>query len=178
MKARLAPIVFAAALVVLAYVLFRGKHEDGREAGWRAATEDKRGAPEDTVFSMVGAAQNGDADVYLDCFWGSVRTRLEQTRKEMGGREFAAYLVRAGREVKGVAVIGQPEPMGAELKLKVEMVYTDKNEVQNFVLTRRRRRWRISSMGDPRRIPTIIPYGTEAFPLTPPAGSETQDTEP
>ena len=177
MKPRLAPILFAAVLVALVFVIFREKSGEGG-GWWGRATERKQLGPDETVFAMVQAAQKGDTEQYIDFFWGPLRTRLEQTRDEMGRRRFAQYLKRTAGELTGVVTIGQPEPVGADLKVQAEMVYRDKNEVQELVLTRRRGQWRISAMQSARRIKTIIPYGTEAFPLTPPPGSETQEAEP
>lgn len=177
MKSRLAPIIFAAVLVVLAFALFRGKEGAGLVGGWRRNT-DQRAGPEETLFAMVQAAQRGDTEAYFDCFWGPLRTRLEQTGRDMGRGGFAKYLSGAAEAIKGVAVIGQPEPLGADLKVQAEMVYEDKSELQEFILTRRRGRWRISGMDNPRRIKTVIPYGTEAYPLMPPAGSEDEEARP
>jgi len=170
MSSRLAPILLAAVLVVLAFVIFGGKRGEQRAA--------QRPAAQDTVVAMVQAAQNGDTDAYLDCFWGPLRTRLEQTSREMGRREFARHLERTASAIKGVVAHGEPEPKGADLKVQAEMVYEDKNEAQGFILTRRRGRWRISAMENPQRIETIIPYGSEAYRLMPPADSEEQEPSP
>lgn len=177
MRSRYAPILFAAGLIVVAFIIFRGRGREGLLGGGLRGTGQRAG-PEETLFAMVRAAQEGESDAYLDCFWGPLRTRLEQTGREMGRQGFARYLEGAAGAIKGVAVIGQPEPVGNDLKVQAEMVYEDKNEVQEFILTRRRGRWRISGMQHPRRIKTVIPYGTEAYPLVPPAGSEERETGP
>ncbi len=179
MKSRLAPIILTGVLIALAFLLFRGK-EGGRLAGRSSGSGNERNerpTPEDTVFEMVQAAQKGDTATYLDCFWGPLRTRLEQTRTEMGRQAFAEYLAEGAGAIKGVATIGEPEPVGADMRVQAEMVYEDKNEMQKFDLTERRGKWRISGMENPSRIKTIIPYGSEAYPLTPPARSEGDQDE-
>lgn len=176
MKSRLAPILFAAVLVALAFAIFRGKGREGLLGdGYPGA--DKRPEPGETVFAMVQAAQQGDIGRYLDCFWGSLRTRLEQTDKEMGRRAFGEHLARTAGEITGVTVHGDPEPVGSDVKVQAEMVYRDKNETQEFVLTQRRGRWLISGMTNPQRIKTIIPYGSEAYPLLPPAAEGAEEAE-
>ncbi|MFQ5808572.1 MAG: hypothetical protein ACE5JM_03045 [Armatimonadota bacterium] len=175
MKPKLAPILFAAVLVVLAFAIFRGKGREGL-LGRGSEGTDKRPEPGDTVFAMVQAAQQGDTRTYLDCFWGPLRTRLEQTDTEMGRRAFGEHLARTAGEITGVTVHDPLEPVGSDVKLRAEMVYRDKNEVQEFILTQRRGRWRISEMTNPQRIKTIIPYGSEAYPLLPPTAEDAEES--
>jgi hypothetical protein len=174
MNARLGPILLAVVLVALAFVIFRGRSGEGL-FGRRSQGGAERGAPEETVFAMVRAARDGDTAAYLDCFWGPLRSRLEQTGCEMGQRRFADYLTRTAAAITGVVYHAEPEPVGADVKVHMEMVYRDKNELQDFVLTRRRGRWRILEMTGPQRIETIIPYGSEAYPLLPPARGEEEE---
>ena len=171
MTSRLPPILFAAALVALAFVIFRGRAGEGL-LGRRAQESKEQSQPPDTVVAMVTAAQKGDTAAYIDCFWGPLRTRLEQTGRELGKRGFAKYLQESAGVIKGVAVDLNLEPVGEDVKVQAEMQFADKKEAQEFLLTRRRGRWRISEMSVPRRVKTVIPYGSEAYPLLPPVRGE------
>ena len=174
MKSRLGPILFAAALAALAFFIFRGRGAEGLLGG-RASSGPQRGDPDETVFAMVQAAQNGDTKAYLECFWGPLRTRLEQTERELGTRGFGKYLQESAGVIVGVAILGEPEPVGEDMKVQAEMQFEDKKEAQQFILTRRRGRWRISGMEGPQRLRTVIPYGAEAYPLLPPIRGEGEE---
>jgi hypothetical protein len=52
-----------------------------------------------------------------------------------------------------------------EYKVPLEYVYADRNEVQIHRVTKVGSHWKISGVEQAERIQTLIPYGTEVFPM-------------
>lgn len=124
---------------------------------------------EQILWTMVDAARAGDVSAYLDCFTGGLRARLQKTVEEVGQAKFADYLKRTSREPKGFVVrVSEIETVSAnEIKVPLEYVYADRNEVQIHRVTQVGRDWKISGVEQSQRIRTLIPYGAEVFPLNP-----------
>lgn len=116
--------------------------------------------PQDTIYSMFDAARDGDVRGYVDHYTGQMLTSLRQSVAEQGEGNFSRYLKEANAPVKGIAIM---EPQGLtdrEVKLRVEYVYADRNEVQVFYLEKLGKDWRIARLDSTERIKTLIPYGT------------------
>ena len=46
------------------------------------------------------------------------------------------------------------------MKVQVEYVYADRNEVQFVYLIKEGRRWKISAVDSAQRVKTLVPYGS------------------
>jgi hypothetical protein len=131
-------------------------------------TSDSTPRPQEQIFStMFDAAKVGDVQAYLNCFTGDLRTRLQKTVEEVGQAKFADYLKRTSSEPKAFVVrVSEIEAVSAnEYKVPLEYVYADRNEVQIHRVTKVGSDWKISGVEQTQRIRTLIPYGTEVFPL-------------
>lgn len=116
--------------------------------------------PEEVIYGMLDAARGGDVAAYLGAFSGEVRKTLEQTAAEQGSAAFLGYLQQSNAAIKGVA-LQTPQPVtDREVKVQVEYVYQDRNEIQQMYLTREPQGWKISRVDSAERIKTLIPYGT------------------
>ncbi|HIE52353.1 MAG TPA: hypothetical protein EYP85_11390 [Armatimonadetes bacterium] len=142
-----------------------------------ASKPQKEDQPEQIIWDMLDAARAGDVRAYLNCFSGELKTRLRQTVEEQGPRAFSQYLRRSQRGVMGVALSDVRRTSGDTVRVRVEYVYRDKNEVQMHRLRRERGRWKIVEVGSTQRIKTLIPYGTEAYPLTVREGESAEGAE-
>jgi hypothetical protein len=155
----IAVIAAAAALVI------------GGRAGWRLpdpvtlgpAAPQAASRPQDAIYRMLDAAAQGDADAYLACYSGSMRRRLEQSRDEMTGDGFARYLAENNRRIKGIA-ISDPETLsGASVQVRVEFIYEDRNEAQQFFLEQSGAGWTIARVSGAERVDTPVPYGAPVY---------------
>jgi hypothetical protein len=152
-------VIAAAALVAI-----------GRKADWRlpsasisapapvASPSDNR--PQDVIYRMLDAASQADADAYIGCYSGSLRRRLEQSREEMTAPGFTRYLAQTNQPIKGIAVSEPTAVSDGEVEVRVEFVYQDRNESQQFFLENSTGEWRIARIDGAERVETPIPYGT------------------
>lgn len=116
--------------------------------------------PQDTVYAMLEAARQGDVDTYLSFFEGQVRAALERAVREQGKQQFSDYLRRSNQAIKGIA-IAEPERLAPDtVRVRVEYVYSDRNEAQLIELRLVNGKWLIGRLGEIQRVPTPIPYGT------------------
>jgi len=71
-------------------------------------------------------------------------------------------LARFTAPVRGLAVrASEKQEAGPDrVRLPVELVYVDRNELQTYVLHREGTGWRIGRIDPVRSAPTLIPYGT------------------
>lgn len=119
--------------------------------------------PRDVIYAMLDAARDGVVDEYLNCYTGQIEKTLRQSHAEMGERKFAEFLKERNRDIKGIAM-NEPEELGeGETRVRVEYVYAERNEVQQFHLTNRSGAWKIARVSAPERIQTPIPYGTPVY---------------
>src|SRR6185436_12170813 len=105
----------------------------GQKAGWKLPTGTaalRPPEPRDTIYQMLDAARVGDAAAYLRCFTGQMEATLGQSQSEMGAQAFSQYLVSTNKEVKGVALSEPAALTDREVRVRVEYVYQDRNEVQ------------------------------------------------
>jgi hypothetical protein len=115
--------------------------------------------PQDTVYRMLDAAREGNVRAYLDCYTGEMESSLRQIVIEQGEAALARYIRDFNAAVKGVA-IQEPQPEGNEMRLRVEFVYGDRNDVQNYYLQRLASGWRIARQDNTAGVKALVPYGT------------------
>lgn len=131
--------------------------------------------PEATVYAMFEAAGKGETGAYLDCFRGQLLTRLKAAKQESGDDRFADDLRRRAAGMTGIA-ISRPatdaETPADGAILRVEQVFRDRNETQDFALRRERGRWRIDNIGAASTVEMPIPYGTPVYAPEPAAGPD------
>jgi hypothetical protein len=116
--------------------------------------------PEDTVYAMLDAARNGNSDVYLANFSGPLQQQIQQAIRDSGKSQFARYLNNQSSGFQSVALSVSDQPSDAEARLRVEYVYTNRNEVQTFHLKKTTGAWKIVGISSTDQIKTLIPYGT------------------
>jgi hypothetical protein len=116
--------------------------------------------PEDAVYGMLDAARAGDTKTYLESFSGAMREQLLQVVKESSEASFAAYLKSQNSAFQGVAVSVTDRPSDTEAQLRVEYVYSNRNEVQSVYLRKEASRWRIIKVAGSEQVKTLVPYGT------------------
>lgn len=117
-------------------------------------------SPQDAVYAMLDAARQGDVRSYLQTTTGSLRRSLEQSLAESGEGAFGGYLRESNSRIKGIAIT-EPEPVSdSEVKLRIEYVYADRNEVQIAWAVRDGKVWRVARLDASERIRTPVPYGT------------------
>jgi hypothetical protein len=116
--------------------------------------------PEDAIYAMLDAVRLGDPQAYLDSYAGQMKEQLGQTIKESGTAKFTDYLRTSNASVQGVA-LSPPQPVTDGLvKVRVEYVYRDRNEVQFVYLSKSGSDWKISKVDGAERIKTLVPFGT------------------
>ncbi|MBI4877743.1 MAG: hypothetical protein HY822_24190 [Acidobacteria bacterium] len=129
-------------------------------SGWKPPKPPAEPKPQDAVYAMLDAAREGNVQKYLGAYTGQMEVSLRQTIAESGEAAFAKYLRESNAAIKGVAVM-EPQPLSdREVKLKVEYVYQDRNEVQLVCVEKTAGAWRIARVDSAERIKTLIPYGT------------------
>jgi len=116
--------------------------------------------PEDAFCGMLDAARAGDTKTYLASFSGAMREELLQVVKESSEASFAAYLKSQNAAFQGVAVSVTDRPSDTEAQLRVEYVYSNRNEVQSVYLRKESSRWKIVKVAGSEQLKTLVPYGT------------------
>jgi hypothetical protein len=117
--------------------------------------------PEDAIYSMLDAARTGDVRAYVDSFSGPLRDQLLQSVRESTELKFSSYLISQNAAFQGVAVTVTDRPSIEEARVRVEYVYSNRNEVQNLGLKTEGNRWKIVTAAAAEPIKTLIPYGTD-----------------
>jgi len=119
--------------------------------------------PEDAVAWFIQAAQRGDAPAYLAILTGTLRSAHESTQSRIGAEAFAASLRESVAGLKGYAVspVGGDSPDRAERD--VEMVFSDRNWRQRFLLLRQGGGWLVASIDRSDTVRPPIPYGATVF---------------
>ncbi len=151
-KNRIAQLLTAAALgTALLFVVARQR---------RLADIQPRDTPQSAVYAMLDAARDGDVKRYLACYTGPMENALQRAVAESGEQKFAAYLKETNAAIKGVAVMPPETLSEREVKMRVEYVYQDRNEVQTLYLEKTGSAWKIARLEAAERIKTLVPYGT------------------
>ncbi len=126
----------------------------------RAPAQSAAPSPEDAIYAMLDAARNGDVNAYLESYTDSMRENLRQSLVESTPAGFAKYLKDSNAAFKGVAV-SPPEPVNDDgVKVRVEYVYADRNEVQFVYLKKKGSGWKIFRVDGAERVKTLVPYGS------------------
>jgi hypothetical protein len=73
---------------------------------------------------------------------------------------FARYLIENNKQIKGFAVSEPQTLSGGEVEVRVEFVYQDRNEAQQFLLAKSAGEWTITGVHTAERVETLVPYGT------------------
>ena len=157
-------------LVTLLILAAAGTFVIARQAGWEldyssaptalGSTFSRESDPRNTIYRMLDAARDGDVEAYLSCYMGELADRLRQSRDETTTQDFAGYLTERNQAIKGVAV-SEPESVSAEeVRVRVEYVYVDRNEVQQLYLKKADGAWKISRLDAAAHVETPVPYGT------------------
>lgn len=115
--------------------------------------------PEDVIYKMMDAARAGDTKAYLDTFSGEMRDQLLLVVKENSDSDFAAYLKSQNAAIQGVAVTLMDRASDTEAQVRVEYVYSNRNEVQTVYL-RKDPRWRIFKVTGAEQVKTLLPFGS------------------
>jgi hypothetical protein len=160
------PVWLMAAVLLAggASALFKGSLPDVTSAARaRVAAWSEPPRPETAIWAAVDAAKAGDVARYLALFAQPMRGQLEESRKEMGEAAFRDYLVKTASQPKGIALSSLDDPQappGATARYRVEFVFADRNEVQQYTVQNAGRQWQIARVDSAERIKTLIPYGT------------------
>ncbi len=109
---------------------------------------------------MMDAARDGDVGTYLACFTGPMESSLRQIVKEKGDASLADYIRRFNGSVKGVAIQEPQTVAEGEVRLRVEYVYSDRNEAQMYFLQQSPAGWRIARQENTEGVRVLTPYGT------------------
>ena len=152
--------VLACALAVVA----------ARSNGWKVSGIDlsslpggpKAAAPEDRIYAMLDAARNGDVNAFLNSYAGQMKETVRQSITESTPAGFAKYLRDSNVAIKGVAISSPESLSDREVKLRVEYVYADRNEVQSAYLRKDGSSWKIFRVDGAERVKTLVPYGSAA----------------
>jgi hypothetical protein len=141
-----------------------------KRGGWQASaaslsnlvtTRTPAGAtPQDTVYRMMDAARDGDVRAYLGCYTGQMETTLRQIVAEKGEAALTTYIRNFNASVKGVAIQEPQSTAEREVRLRVELVYRDRNEAQNYYLQQSGTGWKIARQENTEGVKTLVPYGT------------------
>ncbi len=117
-------------------------------------------APQDAIYNMLDAAREGSVAKYLASYTGQMEASLKQAVAESGDAAFTRYLKDSNAAIKGVAVMEPQALTDREVKIKVEYVYQDRNEIQFLYLEKTAAGWKIARVDAAERVKTLVPYGT------------------
>jgi len=127
--------------------------------------------PESVVQRLFEAARRGDTQQYLSCFAGALRRKLDSTASEVGRAQFGQNLRARYAGLTGLAVtrIASNTPDSAPVSasgitLRIETVYRERNEVQDYRLKRSFSGWRIVRISPGQSVTMPIKYGTPVVP--------------
>jgi hypothetical protein len=134
-----------------------------KNKGWTltGAGRSTAGTPEDAIYGMLDAAKAGNVKAYLACYSGQLNDQLRQSVAESRPGDFEKYLRTSNAAIQGVA-LSPPEPVaGTQVKVRVEYIYRDRNEVQFIYLRNESSAWKIYQVDGAERVKTLIPYGSQ-----------------
>ncbi|MBI3684127.1 MAG: hypothetical protein HY235_27455 [Acidobacteria bacterium] len=162
-KQRQAQLITAGILAVAlgAAVYRKGGFQALDFSRWMARASAKSDAtPQDAIYAMLDAARDGKAADYLAAHTGQMEASLRKAVAEATEAGFAKYLKETNAPIKGIA-LQEPQPLtDREVKVRVEYVYQDRNEVQWMYLEKVGSSWKIARVDGAERIKTLVPYGT------------------
>jgi hypothetical protein len=115
--------------------------------------------PQEAIYAMLDAARDGEVAAYLNAHTGQMRTALDRAVAESTEAGFRKYLQDSNAPIKGVALQEPQQLTDREVKVRVEYVYQDRNEVQFMYLEKQGAAWKIARVDSTERIKTLVPYG-------------------
>lgn len=148
MKARFATLALIAALAGL---IVWNRRPTPAAAPWQ---------PQDTIYAMLDAVRESDMPKYLDAHTGAMEASLRRAAVEVGEKQLMSSLKEKNAPLKGVAIQEPDRLSDREVKVRVEYVFANRNEVQIVYLEKAGERWKIARVENAQRIETPIPYGT------------------
>lgn len=117
-------------------------------------------SPQDVIYAMLDSARDGKVQDYVASYTGQMETLLRKSIAETTEAGFAKYLQETNAPIKGVA-LQEPQPLtDREVKVRVEYVFQDRNEIQWMYLEKAGNSWKIARVDSAERIKTLVPYGT------------------
>jgi hypothetical protein len=154
-------LTLLAMAAALALVVFRNTGRSLAEATAAAVQPKADPTPQEAIYAMLDAARDGDVAAYLNAYTGQMASSLRQSIAEQGEPAFRQYLLNANAPIKGIA-LADPQPLtDAEVRVRVEFVYADRNEAQLLYLEKQPdKTWKIARLDSAERIKTLVPYGT------------------
>jgi hypothetical protein len=136
-----------------------------QKTGWewlRPAKPKSEPSPEQAIYTMLDAARAGNVRAYLSAYTGPMAAALRQSIVEATEPGFAKYLKDSGAEVQAVA-ISKPETLSSEqVKVRVDYVYRDRNEVQIMYLEKEAGKWKIAKVDTAEQADPPVPFGAPA----------------
>ncbi len=162
-KQRLAQLLTGLILgAVFAVVAWRGGAlPPVRPSEWFAKAGPKADpTPQDAIYAMLDAARDGKVRDYLAAHTGQMEIALSKAVAESTEEGFTRYLLETNASIKGVALQEPQTLTDREVKVRVEYVYQDRNEVQYMYLEKIGNAWKIARVDTTERIKTLVPYGT------------------
>ncbi len=138
----------------------------GRSRGWTFSFKNVLQAksptqtPEDAIYRMLDASRAGNASAYTACYTGHMLEQLRQAAAEQGDGAFSQYLKTSNAAIQGIALSPPEAIANGEVKLRVEYVYKDRNEVQYVYLRNPGSGWLIEKVDGAERIKTLVPFGS------------------
>ncbi len=124
------------------------------------ATAKSDPTPQDVIYAALDAAREGKVSDYLSAHTGQMEQALRKTIAESTEAGFSNYLRETNAPIKGIA-LQEPQPLtDREVKVRVEYVFQDRNEIQWMYLEKIGGTWKIARVDTAERIQTLVPYGT------------------
>ena len=117
-------------------------------------------SPQDSIYAMLDAAREGKVSEYLAAHTGQMEQSLRKAVAEATEDGFSKYLKETNAPIKGVALHDPQTLTDREVKVRVEYVFADRNEVQFVYLEKSGSSWKVSRVDAAERIKTLVPYGT------------------
>jgi hypothetical protein len=115
--------------------------------------------PQDAVYAMLDAGKDGDVEKYLASHTGQMEQSLRRTIAESS--DFAQYLRNSNTAIKGIA-LNEPERLSdTHVKVRVEYVFADRNEVQFLFVEKTPGGWKIARVDSASHQDTPTPYGAK-----------------
>jgi len=127
---------------------------------WLSVSRPAAATPEDAIYGMLDAARSGDTAVYVDTFSGPLQQQIQEVVRESGKAQFASYLTGQSASFQSTALSLSDQPSDVEARVRVEYVYTNRNEVQIFHLRKIGQRWKIVGISGTDLAKTLVPWGT------------------
>jgi hypothetical protein len=152
--------VFLALLLGLIFLRTHGWKLPANLAGVFSRSRATPATPEDTVYGLLDAARAGNTALYVDTFSGPLGQQIQQAVRESGKAQFSQYLTGQSSSFQSVALSVTDQPSDVEARLRVEFIYTNRNEVQMYHLRKMNNRWKVVGISGTDLTRTLIPWGT------------------